>query len=122
MSRDCERLTSTPETVAAEAKDQGPPRHLRPTASLARTDVSEEMSSTGRCRHFARTVGMTTDMTRWLGRVLADRPQIGLATAAEIADALAAMDGTAPGVARSRLSLHLRRAGLRRAAEIAAKR
>ena len=58
--------------------------------------------------------------TRWLGRLLAERPQVGLAAAAEMADALAGLDGITPGVSRSRLALNLDRAGLRRASAIVA--
>jgi hypothetical protein len=59
--------------------------------------------------------------TRWLGRLLAERPQVGLEAAAEMADALAGLDGITPGVSRSRLALQLERAGVRRASEIVAR-
>jgi hypothetical protein len=70
--------------------------------------------------HAVRDERYSRAATRWLGRVLAERPHVGLGAAAEMADALAGLDGTAPSVARSRLSIHLRQAGLRRASNIAA--
>jgi hypothetical protein len=46
--------------------------------------------------------------TRWLGRLLAENPSIGLDVASELAEALADLDGASPDVARSRAAFLLR--------------
>jgi hypothetical protein len=53
---------------------------------------------------------------RWLGKLLAERPHIGLEKAEEAAGALADLAGVMPEVARSRLAFLLRHIGLDQAA------
>ena len=55
---------------------------------------------------------------RWLGRVLAEHPGIGFASAGDLIEGFAGLGGPAPDVARSRIAGPLRRAGLPRAAEL----
>jgi hypothetical protein len=54
---------------------------------------------------------------RWLGRLLAERPGIGLDLARQALDGLANMAGTAPDAGRSQLAVVLRAAGELRAAD-----
>jgi hypothetical protein len=54
---------------------------------------------------------------RWWGQVLIEQPELGLELASEGADALRELDGASPNVARSRLAMVLRNAGLVPAAE-----
>ena len=55
--------------------------------------------------------------TRWLGRFLADKPEVGLEVAAELAESFAELNGVMPDVARSRVALLLQQAGLGRASD-----
>ena len=55
---------------------------------------------------------------RWLGRVLVGSPHVGLELAQEAAEALGGLVGASPDVARSRLALFLRNAGLDQAAVV----
>jgi hypothetical protein len=50
--------------------------------------------------------------TKWLGLVLIDHPRIKLRTVAEMASSLDGLGGASPDVARSRLAVLLRHAGL----------
>jgi hypothetical protein len=54
---------------------------------------------------------------RWLGRLLAERPRMGLDLARQALDGLANMAGTAPDAGRSPLAVVLRAVGERRAAD-----
>lgn len=56
--------------------------------------------------------------TRWLGRMLSDRPAFGLQHAAEAADALSGLAGVMPEVNRSRLAFLFRGAGLPELAKV----
>jgi hypothetical protein len=56
--------------------------------------------------------------TRWLGRLLADRPNIGLEIASELASSLAGIAGAYADVSRSRAALLLRSADCPETAEI----
>ena len=55
---------------------------------------------------------------RWLGRVLAESPHVGLELAQEAAEALSGLAGASPDVARARLAIFLRNAGLDGAAVV----
>ena len=54
---------------------------------------------------------------RWLGRFLAGHPGIGFELAGDLLDGLAELDGPNSDVARSRVALAVRAAGLERAAD-----
>jgi hypothetical protein len=58
---------------------------------------------------------------RFLGRVLATHPGIGFIGAGDLLSGLEGLGGPAPQVARSRIASGLRQAGLKRAAERAAR-
>jgi hypothetical protein len=58
---------------------------------------------------------------RFLGRVLADHPGLGFELADTLLDGLSELDGPAPNVARSRIALALRAAGLIAAADYVAR-
>jgi hypothetical protein len=56
--------------------------------------------------------------TRWLGRVLAATPELGLGAAREAAECLRGLDGASPNVARSQLAVILRSVELVAAARV----
>jgi hypothetical protein len=58
---------------------------------------------------------------RFLGRVLATHPAIGFIGAGDLLSGLEGLGGPAPQLARSRIASGLRQAGLKRAAERAAR-
>ena len=59
--------------------------------------------------------------TRLAGRVLVGHPALGFTLARDLLDGFAGLGGPAPEVARSRIALVLRRAGLERAADYVAR-
>jgi hypothetical protein len=56
--------------------------------------------------------------TRWLGRVIATEPTIGLKLTGELADAFADLTGASPDVARARAAVLLRSIGKTESAQV----
>ena len=56
--------------------------------------------------------------TRWLGRLIATEPTIGLELTAELANAMADLTGASPDVARARIAVLLRSAGKIESAQV----
>jgi hypothetical protein len=56
--------------------------------------------------------------TRWLGRLIASEPTIGLELTAELADAMADLTGASPDVARARIAVLLRSVGKAESAQV----
>jgi hypothetical protein len=56
--------------------------------------------------------------TRWLGRLIATEPTIGLELTAELADALQDLTGASPDVARARIAVLLRSVGKVESAQV----